>query len=171
MTTIPSDLAEIRSDLLAAVAADGRRRPRRLPSRHLILVAIIVAGVAIAATGLANTLLKSAADEQAGLLAGHTLFEGSLPVCRDTSAMSFHCTLDSPPTGMAIYGEDGKRTYDLFLGVKVETVDSNHDVDGGCVAVSADGRSWDCYLGEAAVTHGIISRDMLGKYHPRPAAG
>lgn len=57
------------------------------------------------------------------------------------------------------------------LGTKIQTVDARSRIDGGCVAVSKDGRAWDCYLGEAAVNHGIIGPDLLGQHLPGPAHG
>ncbi|MBA3366689.1 MAG: hypothetical protein H0U03_13065 [Actinobacteria bacterium] len=127
-------------------------------------------------------LLKSAADEEQGIVGGHQLFAGSEPTCKPVSATSFRCTLDRPPTGMTFYTEDrkgstvydGKRftpVFDKLLGVKVETVDSTRHVDGGCVSISADGRTWNCFLGQSAVDHDIIGPALLGAYLPEPATG
>lgn len=54
--------------------------------------------------------------------------------------------------------------YDEFRGVKVQTVDAAKRVDGGWVSISADGRTWNCYLGRRAVDQGIIGADLLGSY-------
>jgi hypothetical protein len=138
---------------------------RRLPRRRImigVLAAVMLLGVGAA---IGNGVLKSDADEEAGLVAGHSVFDGTSPTCVRRSTTAFRCTLDRAPTGL---------TFDVpnaYLGVKVQTVDANSRVDGGCVAVSADGRAWDCYLGEAAVARGIIGPDFLGEYQPGPASG
>jgi hypothetical protein len=44
-------------------------------------------------------------------------------------------------------------------------------VNGGCRSLRADGREWQCYLGEAAVEQRIISRGFLGEYSPEPGVG
>jgi hypothetical protein len=127
----------------------------------------ITGGVAFAA----STLLKSPQDEQTGIVEASTLFRGSSPVCVSVSADAFHCTLERPPTGETFYSQDGKQLLNVFLGVKQTTVDSTHHIDGGCVSDNADGLSWQCYLGPAAVSHDIISEEVLGKLSPGPVAG
>jgi hypothetical protein len=157
----------------------GTRRRRRLVVAIAVLAALVVGGAAVAAG-----VFKSTAEEEQGLLDGHTLFSGSKPTCVSRSATVFRCTLEKPPTGMAFYEVDPnaanpkkptpsemKRVYDQFLGVKVETVNADKRIDGGCVSISADGRTWDCYLGRSAVEHEIIGPDLLGQYLPQPAAG
>jgi hypothetical protein len=138
---------------------------RKLPRRRIVIGAFVAVMLLGAGAAIGNGVLKSDADEEASLVAGHSVFEGASPTCVRRSTTAFHCTLDRAPTGL---------TFDVpnaYLGVKVQTVDANKRVDGGCVSVSADGRSWDCYLGEAAVTHGIIGPDFLGEYQPGPAHG
>jgi hypothetical protein len=157
----------------------GTRRRRRLMVAIAVLASLVVGGAAVAAG-----VFKSAAEEERGILDGHVLFSGSKPTCVPRSATVFRCTLEKPPTGMAFYEVDPgaanpkkpapnemKRVWDKFLGVKVETVNADKRIDGGCVSISADGRTWDCYLGQAAVEHEIIGPDLLGQYLPEPAAG
>ena len=36
-------------------------------------------------------------------------------------------------------------------------------VAGGCIGLDATGMTWDCYVGQAAVDHEIISQDFLGE--------
>ena len=144
---------------------------RRLPRRRItigVLAAVMLLG---AGAAIGNSVLKSDADEEAGLLGGHNVFEGTSPTCERRSATSFHCTLDRAPTGLTFYDDEMNLLTDAYLGVKVETVDASSRIDGGCVSVSKDGRAWDCYLGEAAVAHGIIGPDLLGQYLPGPAHG
>lgn len=153
------------------------RRPRRLVLGLALVAAVLGGGAAIAAT-----MLKSAADEQQGMVGGHEIFAGSQPSCEALTASSFRCTLDKPPTGMTFGREDpagsivyrGKRytpAFDIFLGMKFPTVDSTHHVDGACVSISADGRTWNCYLGQSAVEQGIIGPTMLGHYQPDRPTG
>ena len=140
------------------------RRPRRLLLVLALFAAIVCGGAAIAAD-----VLKSAEDEQQGMIEGYQLFDGSRPTCESLTSTSFRCTLAKPPTGMTFYDEHGQKLLDRFLGIKAETVDSTQHVDGACVSIRADGRAWNCFLGEEAVKHGLISAEMLGVYRPEAA--
>jgi hypothetical protein len=157
----------------------GMRRRRRLLVAIAVLAAFVAGGAAVGAG-----VFKSDAEEEQGILDGHVLFSGSKPTCESRGATAFRCTLEKPPTGMAFYEVDPsasnpkkpapnemKRVWDKFLGVKVETVNADKRIDGGCVSISADGRTWDCYLGQSAVEHDIIGPNLLGQYLPQPAAG
>ena len=153
-------------------------RPRRLVIVLAIGLAFVVGGAAIAAG-----VLKTAAEQERGIVAGHLLFSERTPNCEQRTPTFFRCTLERPPTGMTFYEEirpSGSRRYeegkwrpvsDKFLGMNVETVDSTKHVDGGCVSIAADGLTWNCYLGQSAVEHGIISADFLGQYLPEPPTG
>ena len=44
-------------------------------------------------------------------------------------------------------------------------------VAGGCVGVSVDGLTWDCYIGQDAVDQLIISQDFLGEPMLGPSRG
>ncbi len=144
---------------------------RSLPRRRIIIGVLAAAMLLGAGAAIGNGFLKSDADEEAGLLGGHNVFEGTSPTCVRRSTTAFRCTLDRAPTGLTIFDEGMNLDPNAYLGVKVQTVDVNKRVDGGCVSVSTDGRTWDCYLGEAAVTHGIIGPDFLGEYQSGPAHG
>ena len=136
------------------------------------MVILAAAAVLVAAgTAVASSLFKSASDEQQGLLNGYALFKGTHPTCQRLDDISFSCTLDKPPTEITFYGPDGHLLPNAYLGVKAETVNSSRHVDGGCVATSADGRAWHCYLGEEAVRQRIIGQDYLGTYLPQPPTG
>jgi hypothetical protein len=124
-----------------------------------------------ASAAVASSLLKTSADEQKGMLAANTLFTGSSPQCLSISDNAFRCTLSTPPTGETFYRSDGQQAFDLFKGIKLATTDPAGRFDGGCVATTSDGLVWDCYLGQAAVAHGIISPGLLGQISPGPAAG
>ena len=51
------------------------------------------------------------------------------------------------------------------------TVDATRHVIGACRASSRTGTEWDCYIGEAAVTHRLIAKGLLGQYAPTPTVG
>lgn len=174
MTEIAEQLDQLGNALQRAWREDqlrhrGRtvlKRPRRLVVGLLLAAAVVGGGGAIAAT-----VLKSAADEQQGIVAGHLLFAGSQPKCETLTASSFRCTFEKPPLGMTFHDQSGRLLLDRFLGIKTETVDSTHHVDGGCVSISADGRTWNCFLGQSAVDQDIIDPGFLGAYLPDPATG
>lgn len=171
MTEITDPLELVGDALQRAWRRDHLNRQQRSTAsrrRPFVVASVFSALVLGGGAAIASSLLKSPADEQTSMIEGYRLFEGSQPTCESLSPSSFHCTLKTPPTGETFYYQDGTQALDLFLGIKAETVDKNRRVDGGCVSVSADGRSWDCYLGEAAVAHGIISRTFLGTYLPEP---
>jgi hypothetical protein len=153
-----------RRDLARSTRRAHLRRPRAFV---LVLAAVVALGGGVA---LAASLLKSPADEQTGMIEANTLFAGSDPVCVTVSHDSFHCTLDKPPTGEAFFSQDGTQQFDMFLGMKAPTVDSTHHIDGGCISRSAQGLSWDCYLGAAAVAHDVVSPQLLGTLSSGPAA-
>jgi hypothetical protein len=173
MSEISRDLSFLGDSLQRAWRADhARRTAKRRGRRRLILLAgvavlLIAAGGAIGAT----ILTKSSADEEQGLLDGYALFKGTHPTCERLSADSFFCRLDRPPTGITFYSQDGQRLPNAYLGVKAETVNREKRVDGGCVATTADGREWHCYLGDAAVANGVVDRSFLGTYLPEPPTG
>jgi hypothetical protein len=153
-----------RRDLAQSTRRIHVRRPRTVV---LILAAAVALGGGVA---LASSLLKSPAEEQTGMIEANTLFAGSDPGCVAVSHDAFHCTLDKPPEGETFFSQDGTQLLDVFLGMKVATVDSTQHIDGGCVSRSADGLSWDCYLGAAAVAHDVVSPQLLGRLSPGPAA-
>ena len=49
-----------------------------------------------------------------------------------------------------------------YLGTK-EVVAIDGVVAGGCIGLDQAGMTWDCYVGQAAVDHEIISQDFLGE--------
>jgi hypothetical protein len=165
---LDADLERALAELPEAHRRDALQRgwhgdlaPRRLPRRMVaIAVALLAVGAGVAAGA---SLLKSPAEEQTGFLAGTTLFRGSDVSCAAVGESAFRCTLPDTPTGETFGASP-------FPGMKVETVGIDRDVDGGCVSVSADGRVWDCYLGEEAVRRGIIGPGLLGAYSPGQAA-
>jgi hypothetical protein len=181
----PSQHLEQAGDALQRAWRNDLERPRMTSTpkghRRLALALAVAAAVLGGGAAIAAGVLKTTADEERGILDGHTLFEGSDPDCKALTSVSFRCTLEKPPTGMAFYEnppgqtksdpDTSTRVYDKFLGAKMQTVDSTLHIDGGCISISADGRTWDCYLGQEAVRRDIIGPDLLGAYQPEPAAG
>ena len=53
----------------------------------------------------------------------------------------------------------------------LQTVDATQHVNGGCRGLTADGLQWECWIGQAAVEHKIISQDFLGEVQTVPATG
>jgi hypothetical protein len=166
MTTLPPKLDALGAELergaareLASSAVPAR--PRRRLSRRLALgiavVAIGVPGVAIAAN-----VLTSSSDVAASMPAGTLALAGTDPTCTIvTEGVEFHCTLAKAPAAEV---SDWKGTVE-------PTVDASKHVNGGCRSLASDGRTWECYLGQAAVTQQIIGPAMLGVFSPTPGVG
>lgn len=142
-----------------------RARPRsRLRRRRTLVLAAAVLALAGAGIAIAGVVLgKTSSEQEHSLLAGHTVFAGTNPVCTKVADAQFHCVLDRKPTGLHIEGS--------YRGTKVQTVDAEKRVDGGCVSTSHDGRTWECYVGELAVDRGIISPHFLGEHQAGPGHG
>jgi hypothetical protein len=135
-------------------------RRRRISTRLAVAVAVIavlVPGVALAASQLIGT------DEVAGSLPAGTLaLAGTNPTCTVVEqGIEYLCTLERPPAPEV---SDWKGTVE-------PTVDATKHVNGGCRSLTSDGRQWRCYLGQAAVDQQIIGPDFLGEYAPSPGVG
>lgn len=163
MTDVTERLDLAGDALHAAWRLDRSRRRVARGAAATIACTVLVLG---AGAAIAGSLFKSAADEETGLVEGYRLFAGSSPRCASTSSTSFRCVLARTPTGETFYGPGGKQLFRGFLGLKAETVDTTRHVDGGCVSVRDDGRTWDCYLGQSAVDHGVVRARLLGTYLP-----
>lgn len=141
-------------------------RARRNLQARPILAALVIGITLLCSVGAgiaASRLFKTAAQEEQGLTEGHAMFIGTHPTCTPVSDQQFRCVLKSAPTLAYIEGS--------YLGAKMQSVDANKRIDGGCIATSADGLKWNCYLGQAAVTHGILDPSVLGQYQPEPGHG
>jgi hypothetical protein len=146
----------------------SRARASRLPGLRRRTVALVAATLALVATGAAVgglVLTKSEAEEAQGLVDGHSVFAGTNPVCTTIAEGHFRCVLDRPPTGQ------GTTVEGSYRGAKFQTVDADKRIDGGCIGASDDGTRWDCYLGELAVEHDILSPGLLGEIQDAPAHG
>jgi hypothetical protein len=166
-------LASLGDALLAATEADladgppqlapsaGRRHRRLTRPMALVLVAAVVAvpGAALAAQALLGT-----DDVERSMPAGTLMLAGTEPSCtvvRDQ--VEYRCTLKHAPSGEIAPGQ--------MKGVVEPTVDRNNIVNGGCRSLDPDGRTWNCYVGEAAVEQRIIGRDFLGQRSEGPGVG
>ncbi|HEV7566366.1 MAG TPA: hypothetical protein VGO31_10440 [Microbacteriaceae bacterium] len=160
MNDLAVDLERVGDDLQRAIRIDHRRRLKRraqLPARGVLLVAVAGALLlAVVGGSVAATLWPSPSPsaESTGLVASDAVFAGSHPRCNPVSDGAFTCTLTSAPAGLTVAGS--------YVGTKVSTVDDHSRVNGGCVATSSDGHSWDCYIGQRAVDRNIVDQSLLG---------
>ncbi|HEX5148289.1 MAG TPA: hypothetical protein VFW02_04350 [Candidatus Limnocylindrales bacterium] len=148
--TDPSNLDELGDALTAATERDlhrGGRRPVRRIALVLAALAIVTAGTA-AAAGLFSP--KQVAQ---GMPAGAAIFDQTDPSCvANADGASFRCSLSSPPAPEV----------SDFSGTK-EVLAIDGVAAGGCIGLDAAGMTWDCYIGQDAVDHDIISQDFLGE--------
>jgi hypothetical protein len=145
---------------------DASRSTHPAGRRRILVLAIAAAvmlggvGGGLAASGFFTT---TPAQEEQGLPGGSATFIGTHPTCTQTNDQRFQCLLKSAPSVEYIDGS--------YLGAKMPSVDASKHIDGGCIATSADGLAWDCYLGQTAVDHGILDASLLGRYEPTPSHG
>lgn len=118
------------------------------------LVPIVLAAALLAACG-------PAARVEQGMPAGAAIFDQTNPTCLpNPDGASFRCTLSRPPGGDLPTYMDAK---------EVLAIDGL--AAGGCIGRDATGLTWDCYIGQAAVEHDIISQDFLGQPIAGPGQG
>jgi hypothetical protein len=166
MTNLEVELAALGDALEAAVARKLERPASRWRSSRRRTVALVAAAALLlgaAGAGIGASLLKSPAQESQGLLDASATFAGTHPQCVAVAPQHFRCTVDQTPKGLVIQGS--------WIGTKMASVNAERRVDGGCVAVSDDGRAWDCYLGDLAIKRGIVDSSVLGQYVQEPAHG
>jgi hypothetical protein len=176
-----TDLARLGDDLERATGAQlatRRRRTRTLRAAGGLAVVALLLTATAAMAGLFTP--KQVA---ASLPASAVIFVNSHPACvLDADGSTFHCTLDTAPqsdaTGLTpVPGKDG--TTDKPAGSDVvadytgsaEPIGIDGVIAGGCRGRSADGLSWDCYIGQDAVDQLIISQDFLGEPMLGPGRG
>jgi hypothetical protein len=198
MNDVNPRLTQLGDALYDATRADlERSAPAR--KRRRLLTGLGAAAVVIPATAVAASGLLSTDDVADSLPAGTLALVGTNPTCEVVvDQVEYHCVLDRPPgpdsfPGAADYEyrqiRDGDRLYiqidpdgfagrsepdpepQSWLGRAQPTVDSTNHVNGGCRALDADGMTWQCYIGEAAVEEGIVSRQFLGERVRGPGVG
>jgi hypothetical protein len=159
MTSVSPDLDRLGDELERAASADLRRarRPRKL------LLAAAALAVAIPGLAFAASALISSEEVAASLPAGTRMLQGTDPECMVVRQdVEYHCVLTKPIATPEIADLEGT----------VEpTVDATKHVNGGCRSLDADGRTWQCYIGRAAVEQKIIGPGFLGEYAPSPGVG
>jgi hypothetical protein len=138
-------------DALSRATERDLRRSSRRPIRR---IAVVVAALAIVGTGTAAAAgLFTPKQVAAGMPAGAVIFDQTNPTCvTDAGGTVFHCTLASAPA---------PEVSDFSLTKEVLVVDGK--VAGGCIGRDAAGLTWDCYIGQDAVDHEIVSQDFLGE--------
>jgi hypothetical protein len=150
LTTDQPKLQEL-GDALSRVTERDARRRRTRPIRRAALALVVLAVVGTGTAAAAG--LFSPKQIQAAMPAGAVLFSQTEPTCaHQGSNGAFRCTLATTPT------EDGPE----YLGTK-EILVVGGKVAGGCIGLDKAGLTWDCYLGQDAVDHEIITRDFLGE--------
>jgi hypothetical protein len=162
MTSVSPQLNDLGDALERAAAADlAAAAPRRSP-RKLILAAAALA-VAIPGLAIAASALISSEEVAASLPAGTRMLQGTEPRCTVVRQdVEYRCVLTKPISTPEV--SDMK-------GVVEPTVDATKHVNGGCRSLDSDGRTWQCYIGQAAVEQKIVSAGFLGEYAPTPGVG
>ena len=162
MTTVSPQLNDLGDALERATAADLAASRRRRAPRKL---ALTIAALAVAIPGLAfaaNALISSE-EVAASLPAGTRMLQGTEPRCTVVKAdVEYHCVLARPIAAPEV--SDMKGTVE-------PTVDATKHVNGGCRSLDSDGRTWQCYIGQAAVEQRIVGAGFLGEYAPTPGVG
>jgi hypothetical protein len=138
-------------DRLAVATERDLRPPARRPIGRVILA---VAVLAIVGTGTAAaTGLFSPKQVAAAMPAGAVIFDQTDPSCvLDVGGNVFHCTLSSAPAA-EVSDYTGSKQLLVASGV----------VAGGCIGQDKAGMHWDCFIGQDAVDHEIVTQDFLGQ--------
>jgi hypothetical protein len=152
-------LSAIGDDLERAARAD--LRSRRVRRRRIIggaaALAVLLPGGALAAN------LLTTEDVARSMPAGTKFLVGTTPTCEVVKdGIEYHCT---------IKGSFDSEIDGSLKGTVEPTVNASKHVNGGCRSLRADGREWQCYIGEEAVTQKIIGPGFLGEYAPAPGVG
>lgn len=152
------NLTELGDALSQATERDlhrGSRRPVRRIALALAALAVVTAGTAAAAG------LFSPKQVAIGMPAGAAIFDQTDPTCVvNPDGTSFRCTLSTAPAPEVTD----------FTGTK-EVLAIDGIAAGGCIGLDAAGMTWDCYIGQDAVDHEIISQDFLGEPVLGPGRG
>jgi hypothetical protein len=165
-TDLSPRLARLGDDLQRAAEADlascaAAVRPRRRRPRRLV-VGIVAAAVTIPGAAIAASQLIGTGEVARSLPAGTLSLAGTQPACTVvTQDVEYHCTLLRAPAPEV---SDWKGTVE-------PTVDATKHVNGGCRSLASDGRTWQCYIGQAAVDQKIIGAGFLGEYSASPGVG
>jgi len=112
--------------------------------------------------GRAPTATEVTAQQvEAGMPSGAAIFAATDPKCvLSADQTSFRCTLSRAPAPEISNFLDAKES--LVIGGRVA---------GGCLGLDRGGMTWQCYVGQSAVDHAIIGKDLLGQPAPYPGRG
>ena len=155
-------LTSLGDELERAAAQDLAMRRRSRRTRRLLLAAVALA-VAIPGLAFATSALISNEEVAASLPAGTLMLEGTEPRCTVVEQdVEYRCELTKPIANPEV--SDLKGTVE-------PTVDATKHVNGGCRSLDSEGRTWQCYIGQAAVDQKIIGQGFLGDYAPVPGVG
>jgi hypothetical protein len=150
LTTDRSNLQQL-GDALSRVTEDDLRRRRAHPFRRAGLAVVVLAVVGTGTAAAAG--LFSPKQIEAAMPAGSVLFTQTDPACvLDNGTGAFRCMLATKPTSDG-GAYPGRKEILVAAGV----------VAGGCIGIDVAGLTWDCYVGQDAVDHEIISQDFLGE--------
>jgi hypothetical protein len=156
---VSAELERLGDTLTQAARRDLRRAGSGRKRRVATLTVVACGGVAAIASAAG---VFSSNDVASGMPAGAAMFGGTHPICAGAdSSGAFTCKLSSPPTVEVL---------DDYTGTK-ELLAIDAKVAGGCIGQDARGLHWKCYIGEAAVTHGILAHDLLGQPQTSPGHG
>lgn len=158
MTNSTPTLADLGDQLERSTERDLRRGSRHVGRWIGVAVAalfVVGAGTAVA------TGLFTPRQVAAGMPAGAAIFAGTHPTCLlADDGTTYHCTLDTVPAPEV----------SDFTGTK-ELLTVNGVISGGCIGQDTAGLSWFCYIGDDAVNHDILVKDLLGQPAPEPGRG
>ena len=145
---LPPHLQQLGEQLVAVadeLNSGRRKRPRRASRR--IVASVAVAALALPAAAIAAAQLITPAQVAQSLPAGEVLLEGTQPRCTVLVAGSqYHCVVAKAPGAQP----------DGWAGANEITEDSSGDVSGACISQDSRGTLWTCYVGQAAVDHGLV---------------
>jgi hypothetical protein len=165
MTDPSSDLRRLGDALEGAAEADLRSRtaaPRRRRISTRVAAVAAVLAVVIPSVAIAASQLIGTEEVAQSLPAGTLALAGTNPTCTVVvQDVEYLCTLEHAPAPEV---SDWKGTVE-------PTVDATKHVNGGCRALTSDGREWRCYIGRAAIDQEIIGPGFLGEYAPSPGVG
>lgn len=155
--TTRAALDDLGDALDAATDRDLRRGGRATPRR----VALVLGALALLTAGTAAAAgVFSPKQVATGMPAGAAIFDQTDPTCVSNADGSFRCTLSSAPAP----------EISDFRGTK-EVLAIDGVAAGGCIGLDESGMTWDCYIGQDAVDHEIISQDFLGEPILGPGRG
>jgi hypothetical protein len=163
MTDQTNRLSRLGLALEAAAAADlARPVASRRPLRRRTLLAAAALAIVLPGGAIAASQLIGADEVASSMPAGTLALAGTEPTCTVVREnVEFHCTLERAPAPEV---QDWKGTVE-------PSVDATRHVNGGCRSLTSDGRTWQCYIGQAAVEQKIIDVGFLGEYAPTPGQG